>query len=68
MTREIRVETNQRGAGYYGAPAPSHVTRCVHSRNPFGHNPECNCGWARVPDVPIGEPDYPVSPHERWWK
>lgn len=44
MTREIRVETNQRGAGYYGAPAPSHVTRCHHSNNGIGHSDQCPCG------------------------
>ena len=35
-----------RGAGVnrFGS---SHVTRCVHSKNPHGHNPECKCGWAK---------------------
>lgn len=39
--------TGQTGAGLYGGVAPSHVTKCVNSRNPHGHNPECPCGWAR---------------------
>lgn len=59
MTREIRVETNQRGAGYYGAPAPSHVTRCVNSNNPFGHSPFCPCGW--VWKTPLGWEDEEVT-------
>lgn len=33
------------GAGSYGTPAPTHVTRCVNSKNPHGHNKECPCGW-----------------------
>lgn len=38
-----------KGAGYYGAPAPTHVTRCVNSNNAAGHNPACPCGWAYMP-------------------
>lgn len=34
------------GAGLYG-----HVhgrrTTCAQANNPFGHNPECLCGWDR---------------------
>lgn len=41
------VATN--GAGIYGYSAPSHVTKCRHSNNPNGHNPECPCGWANQP-------------------
>lgn len=59
-----------RGAGVYGTPAPSHVTRCVNSRNPHGHNRECPCGWwAREQAGSVyGEPVtvFPPSRH-RWW-
>lgn len=50
------------GAGLYGAPAPTHVTKCVNSRNPFGHNKECPCGWW----PPISEELEPVYPESRW--
>lgn len=33
-----------RGAGVVGSGG-SHVTACVNSRNPHGHNRECPCGW-----------------------
>ncbi len=52
--------TVNKGAGVYGYPAPTHVTRCVNSKNPYGHNRECPCGWyerqvrdsQRVPYLP----------------
>lgn len=43
-TEPVRF-TGQSGAGFYGGPPHSHVTTCVNSRNPHGHNPECRCGW-----------------------
>ena len=55
------------GAGLYGAPAPTHVTACVNSKNPHGHNQECKCGWAKKrasQSVPYQEPDYPPSRHD----
>lgn len=54
------------GAGLYGAPAPTHVTACVNSKNPHGHNPECKCGWAKKrasQSVPYQEPEFPASRH-----
>lgn len=42
------------GDNLYGASPRSHVTECVHSKNPHGHNPECSCGWfarSRPPQV-----------------
>ncbi len=46
----MRVVTQEnKGAGIYGYPAPTHVTRCSNSNNPFGHSEECPCGWARRP-------------------
>ncbi|GAA1329008.1 hypothetical protein ACFSWE_16575 [Leucobacter albus] len=63
------------GDNIYGAQPASHVTKCVHSRNPYGHNPECVCGWANIDRpsqvVPYLERDIsdelPVSDHEHWW-
>ena len=60
-----------RGAGVnrFGS---SHVTKCPQSNNPYGHNPECECGWAKgraSQSVPY-EDDAPVfekSPHGKWW-
>lgn len=37
--REFAFEN--KGAGLYGAPAPTHKTRCPNSNNPFGHSTEC---------------------------
>ena len=62
--REFAFEN--KGAGLYGAPAPSHVTACTESHNPFGHNPECKCGWAKKrpsQTVPCQEPEFPASRH-----
>lgn len=63
------------GDNLYGASPRSHVTECVHSKNPYGHNPECSCGWfarSRPPQVipyeePDLAPDLPASDHEHWW-
>ena len=59
------------GAGLYGGPAKSHVTTCVNSKNPHGHNPACPCGWARErpsQTVPYAEqpivPGFPRSRHD----
>ena len=37
--------TNKEG-GLYGQPKPTHKTRCPNSNNPYGHSPDCLCGWA----------------------
>lgn len=67
MTREVRSEVNHVGAGYYGAPAPSHVTRCVNSNNPFGHSDSCPCKTDPESWVPVRgyEGAYEVSSHGR---
>ena len=73
MTREVPpVGSATQGAGIYGYPAPSHVTRCPNSNNSFGHHKECVCGWYRASQsVPYLEPDdgdeIEPSPHEPWW-
>lgn len=36
------------GAGVYGYQ-PGRQTTCAQANNPFGHNPECDCGWALPP-------------------
>ena len=36
------------GAGIYGR-VEGRKSDCVNAQNPFGHNPECLCGWARPP-------------------
>lgn len=46
MTREVSTRDASRGAGLYGRPSKSHVTACVNSKNPHGHNRACPCGWA----------------------
>lgn len=61
-----------KGAGIYGYPAPSHVTKCVNSNNPYGHSPSCPCLALRASQsVPYLEPDegdaIEPSPHESWW-
>ena len=70
MTREVPpVGSAVKGAGIYGVPAPTHVTRCPHSHNPHGHNRECVCGWwgrrLASQSVPYQEPGdvFPESPH-----
>lgn len=57
------------GAGLYGGPAPSHVTRCVNSRNPYGHNRECPCGWAKPEgsQEPDSVPEITPSRFTAWW-
>ncbi|MFF8817310.1 hypothetical protein ACF07D_04830 [Leucobacter sp. NPDC015123] len=76
MTAEDAISTEgKHGAGLYGAPPPSHKTKCPQSNNPFGHHPDCKCGWAarERPSqvIPYAEPDLeadlPVSEHEHWW-
>lgn len=45
MTAEDAISTEgKHGAGLYGAPPPSHKTKCPHSNNPHGHSKECRCG------------------------
>lgn len=59
--REVAFEN--KGAGLYGAPAPTHKTTCRHSNNPNGHNPECECGWAKARASQV-VPYYPPEPAE----
>lgn len=58
--------TGQTGAGLYGGPSSSHVTACVNSKNPHGHNPACPCGWAkeRASQVVPYLPPEPAQLHE----
>lgn len=63
------------GDNLYGGTGPTHKTKCRHSNNPYGHSPDCVCGWhARSRHsqvIPYTEPDtapeLPVSDHEHWW-
>lgn len=56
--------TGLTGAGLYGAPAPTHKTACKNSNNPFGHSPECACGWVRASQVVPYFPPEPAQLHE----
>ena len=62
-----------KGAGIYGVPAPTHVTECRHSHNPFGHNKECACGWwgrylaSQIVPYVEDEDDFPESPYGDPW-
>lgn len=55
-------------------PTTGRETTCKHANNPYGHNPECVCGWARPPqivpyleEIEEPEPECPPSKHARWW-
>lgn len=55
-----------KGAGLYGAPAPTHKTKCPNSNNPHGHSDQCPCRTAPVADhvdAPA-EVVFPPSRHE----
>lgn len=58
-----------KGAGIYGVPAPTHVTRCPNSNNAFGHHRDCSCGWYRASQsVPYDEEaEFPESPYRDPW-
>lgn len=71
MIREVPpIGSVLKGAGVYGVPAPSHVTRCPHSNNAFGHNRDCSCGWYRASQaVPYMEDEEELteSPYADPW-
>lgn len=53
MRDPVIATVNHHGAGFYGYPAPTHVTRCVNSRNSAGHSAECPC-WRRADRIVAG--------------
>lgn len=60
--------TGTTGAGLYGAPPPTHKTRCANSNNPFGHSSSCPCRRAEtvVQPVPVEDAEiieFPQSPY-----